>query len=102
MKVVIVDREQRQSTYAVNDVHELFSALSDEMKIDALCGGCCSCATCHVYLGDEYEHAMNEVAQDEQEILDGLMHTAENSRLLCQMTLQTEVEHLELTIAPAE
>jgi ferredoxin len=55
-----------------------------------------------VYLGDEYKHAVNEVAQDEQEILDGLMHTAENSRLLCQMTLQTEVEHLEITIAPAE
>jgi 2Fe-2S ferredoxin len=98
VNVVIVDREQQQSTYEVNDVQELFSALSDEMKIDALCGGCCSCATCHVYLGD----AVNEVAQDEQEILDGLMHTAENSRLLCQMTLQTEVEHLEITIAPAE
>ncbi|GAA4095914.1 2Fe-2S iron-sulfur cluster-binding protein [Zhongshania borealis] len=102
MNVVIVDREQQQSTYEVSDVQELFSTLGDEMKIDALCGGCCSCATCHVYLGDEYKHAVNEVAQDEQEILDGLMHAAENSRLLCQMTLQTEIEHLEITIAPAE
>ncbi len=102
MNVVIVDREQQQSTYEVNDVQELFSTLSDEMKIDALCGGCCSCATCHVYIGDEYKHTVNEISQDEQEILDGLMHATENSRLLCQMTLQTEIEHLEITIEPAE
>jgi len=67
--------------------------------IAALCGGNCSCATCHVYLENA---AVLEVGSDEAEMLDSLMHQKPNSRLSCQVGIVEGMSDLRVEIAPEE
>jgi 2Fe-2S ferredoxin len=66
----------------------------------ALCGGCCSCATCHVYV--ESDHALPEISHDESELLDGSDHRTAQSRLSCQIKISDDVEGLKVRIAPED
>lgn len=100
MRVDVKDRQQQSAEYLVEDFQELFDELSSQMKIDALCGGCCSCATCHVYV--DKPDAVAPVQDAEQEVLEGLIHYRENSRLLCQLEAAQDINELNIEIAPAE
>ena len=62
--------------------------------VAAICGGMCSCATCHVYVP--------EPMSDERELLSELSHTQENSRLSCQIDFTPALAGLRVTIAPDE
>ncbi|MES2260355.1 MAG: 2Fe-2S iron-sulfur cluster-binding protein [Pseudomonadota bacterium] len=68
----------------------------------ALCGGCCSCATCHVYVDDAFLGRLPAMGGDEQELLDGSNHRAPNSRLSCQIPMTPALDGLRVTIAPEE
>lgn len=68
----------------------------------ALCGGSCSCATCHVYVDPTYVGAIAEMAADENEVLEGAADRRETSRLACQMTFRKELNGLTVEIAPAD
>ena len=48
----------------------------------ALCGGCCSCATCHVHIDPEFADALPPMSEDEDDLLDSSDHRNERSRLL--------------------
>lgn len=64
----------------------------------ALCGGCCSCATCHVYV--EGGHlALPLLTEDENDLLDSSDHRNGLSRLSCQIPLTAELDGLRVTIA---
>ena len=67
----------------------------------ALCGGCCSCATCHVYLEDGHA-AVPPCGRDEHDLLDSSDHRNERSRLACQLQLTAELNGLRVTIAPED
>ena len=54
-------------------------------EILALCGGCCSCGTCHVYVDDAWLAAMPPMRVDEDDLLDSSDVRARNSRLSCQL-----------------
>ena len=75
---------------------------SDIEGIQALCGGCCACATCHVYVDPARLDTLPPMARDEQDLLEGLQFRGPNSRLSCQLRMGSEVEGLHLTVAPAE
>lgn len=66
----------------------------------ALCGGCCSCATCHVYVDSGVEHQLPPVGEDESDLLDGSSHRKNTSRLSCQIPFTAELNGLRVTIAP--
>lgn len=70
--------------------------------VAAICGGECSCATCHVYVAHDWLRALPRIAPDEQELLDGLAHATEQSRLSCQIDVTSALEGMALTIAPEE
>lgn len=53
--------------------------------IVAECGGSCSCATCHVYLDQEYAHLFDEATDEELDLLAFAEGAQENSRLSCQL-----------------
>lgn len=72
----------------------------DEML--ALCGGCCSCATCHVYIEPRFLSLLPAMSQDEDELLDGSEHRLPNSRLSCQIPFRDELDALIVRIAPDE
>lgn len=68
----------------------------------ALCGGCCSCATCHIYVGEEYLDALPPMTEDENDLLDSCGHRDVFSRLSCQLPFHAGVDGLRVTIANEE
>ena len=65
----------------------------------ALCGGVCSCATCHVHVDPACAAMLDEMSDDENELLDGSLRRNEHSRLSCQILLTNALDGLRLTIA---
>jgi 2Fe-2S ferredoxin len=58
--------------------------------IVADCGGSCACATCHVYLDENWENKFPEISESEKDMLDFAFETKKNSRLSCQLLLKDE------------
>ncbi len=82
----------------------LMEALRDEgFDIEALCGGCCSCATCHVHIDAAWAHCLPAMSEDEDCLLEGSQHYVPGaSRLSCQLRLTQQMDGLKLTIAPPD
>lgn len=70
--------------------------------VAALCGGMCSCATCHVYVDEAWLESFPPKDSDEEELLEVLDYCQPNSRLSCQLHLKPDHEGLVLTLAPEE
>ena len=68
----------------------------------ALCGGCCSCATCHVHVDEEWLGRLPPIGADEDDLLDTSSHRAPNSRLSCQIEYGPELDGLRVRIAPED
>ncbi|WP_404477284.1 2Fe-2S iron-sulfur cluster-binding protein [Novosphingobium sp. BL-52-GroH] len=68
----------------------------------ALCGGCCSCATCHVYVDPAFAAALPPISEDESDLLDGSPHRSEYSRLSCQVMMVDALAGMQVTIAPED
>ena len=68
----------------------------------ALCGGCCSCATCHVYVDAAFSDVLPPMSEDENDLLDSSDHRNETSRLSCQVQLTGALDGLRVTIAPED
>ncbi|TIX49817.1 2Fe-2S iron-sulfur cluster-binding protein [Alteraurantiacibacter aquimixticola] len=68
-------------------------------ELQALCGGCCSCATCHVVIEPKFLAGLPAMSDDEDDLLDGSDHREESSRLSCQVPLTGEMDGLKLRIA---
>ena len=64
----------------------------------ALCGGTCSCATCHVHV-EPSAIELPEIGVDEDALLDGSNHRNGQSRLACQLRLYDQHSGLRVTIA---
>lgn len=67
-------------------------------NIPALCGGCCACATCQVYVGDEWVGRLPPMREDEDEMLDSMDTRRECSRLSCQIEMVPALDGLSVTI----
>jgi|SRR5580658_873763 2Fe-2S ferredoxin len=65
----------------------------------ALCGGLCSCATCHVHVDPEFSGLLPAMSDDEDALLDGSRYRDRRSRLACQIRLNDRVPLLRVTIA---
>jgi 2Fe-2S ferredoxin len=68
----------------------------------ALCGGCCSCATCHVYIDPSFADGLPAMGGDENDLLGSSSHRSETSRLSCQILIGNELTCLHVTIAPED
>ncbi len=68
----------------------------------SICGGCLSCATCHVYVEPEFTAMLPPPSDDEIGLLDGVENRTEWSRLSCQLRVIDAVDGLRVTIAPEE
>ncbi|MFF5989952.1 2Fe-2S iron-sulfur cluster-binding protein [Prauserella flavalba] len=71
--------------------------------IVAECGGAMACATCHVYVADDYLPLTGEVGEFEDEMLDdAAAERTANSRLSCQIPMTDELDGIEVTVAPEQ
>ena len=101
IKINVVDVEGLQSQIEAQEGGSLMSALGE--RVDAICGGCCSCGTCHVYIEhNSKDVAKDEISDDEKELVEFLASAKENSRLSCQITINEQHDGMTVTLAPEE
>ena len=65
--------------------------------IDADCGGACACATCHVYVAEDWVSKLSEKDDMEDSMLDFAEDVQENSRLSCQIIVSDELDGIVVT-----
>ena len=97
----ITKQSGEKSTLEATSGETLMEALRDNGydEIEAICGGVCSCSTCHVYIEGDWAKKLGERSEDEFQLVSSTEQFKDNSRLSCQITLTDEMDGLELTIA---
>jgi len=100
MNIIITDRD--------GETHELKATLGWRimeiareagLPIKAECGGCCACATCHVYVDEEWQERVPAANDEELELLDLAFDVEDNSRLCCQIRMTPELDGFKATLA---
>ena len=100
-RIFITDRE--------NNTHELeaeagltfMEIIRDAgLDIEAACGGCCACATCHVYVDKNWLSKLPKIDEDEESMLDQAFNVTNESRLSCQIEYNDNFAEIKLTLAP--
>ena len=100
-KLVVTNREGETSEIEVEDGLTVMEAIRDNGfdELLALCGGCCSCATCHVHIDGGATDKLPAMSEDEDDLLESSDHRTETSRLSCQIPFTAELDGLKVTIA---
>ncbi len=101
-KLLVTDRSGEEHEIEGDNGQSLMEALraANVGEIQALCGGCCSCSTCHVYVEGGPVDQLASMTMDEDDLLDSSAYREPNSRLSCQIRLEAELEGLRVTVAP--
>ncbi|MGN6268532.1 MAG: 2Fe-2S iron-sulfur cluster-binding protein [Sphingomonas sp.] len=68
-------------------------------EILALCGGCCSCATCHVHVDPEFAAKLPPMSEDENDLLDSSSDREADSRLSCQIPFSDALDGIRVRVA---
>ena len=71
-------------------------------QIQAICGGCASCGTCHVYVAEDWVERLPPIEPDEETILAFSDWREPNSRLSCQIKVTDALGGLCVTVAPED
>ncbi|WP_323810156.1 2Fe-2S iron-sulfur cluster-binding protein [Sphingobium baderi] len=102
VQILVTGRDGTEHAVQAEAGLSLMEAIRDNGldELLALCGGCCSCATCHVYV--EEGHAIPPLSDDENDLLDSSDHRNGRSRLSCQIPLTAQLDGLRVTIAPED
>ena len=66
--------------------------------IDGDCGGSCACATCHVYVDEDWREETGAASGMEEDMLDFAVDVQDNSRLSCQITLTDEMDGMTVRV----
>lgn len=100
----VLTRDGTETEVAASEGNSLMETIRDNGfdELLALCGGCCSCATCHVYVDEEDLHRLPAMSEDENDLLDSSNHRTGRSRLSCQLTIGPELENIRVQIAPED
>ncbi len=100
-KITVITREGESRDVEAEDGLTLMEVIRDNGfdELLALCGGCCSCATCHVHVDPAYKEKVGEMGDDEDDLLESSDHRNEDSRLSCQIDVSDALEGLTVTIA---
>ncbi len=103
-KLVVVNRAGEEKEIEATAGVSVMEAIRDNGfdELLALCGGCCSCATCHVYVDGAFADKVTPLSEDENDLLDSTDHRTENSRLSCQIEITDALDGLKVTIAPED
>lgn len=103
-KLIVKTRNGAEKVIEAPAGSSVMEALRNEGidEIQAICGGCCSCATCHVYVDAAWLEKLAPVTAVENELLDCSSHRTSNSRLSCQIRFDDALNELRLTVAPED
>lgn len=99
--LIVVDRSGSEKTVegeaGLSVMEVIRGAGFDELL--ALCGGCCSCATCHVHVDEADLGRLSPMDRDEDDLLDSSDSRDARSRLACQITFDDALDGMRVTIA---
>lgn len=104
VEILVTDRAGQAQPIEAEAGMSLMEAIRNSGSDDllALCGGCCSCATCHVYVDSAFADLLPAMSEDENDLLDCSSHRGVGSRLSCQVPVTGAMTGLRITIAPEE
>ena len=99
----VVDRDGVEHEVEARTGLKVMETLRElDYGVAAICGGMCSCATCHIYVDPAWIEKLPPPMSDERELLGELSHYRENSRLSCQVEITQALSGLKVTIAEDE
>ena len=99
----VVDRDGVEHEVEARTGLKVMETLRElDYGVAAICGGMCSCATCHVYVDPAWSDKLPSPQSDERELLNELSHYTDQSRLSCQIEFTPALAGLRVTIAPDE
>ena len=99
-KVTYIESDGKSHTIDVqNGLTVMEGAIQNNITgIDADCGGSMACATCHVYVKEEWFDKLPKKEDGEEDMLDMAFEPKNNSRLSCQLIVSDELDGLEVNI----
>ena len=99
-KITYTDNKGHSKTIEVeNGLTVMEGAIQNDIPgIDADCGGGMACATCHVYVNEEWLDKLPPKEDGEEDMLDMAFEPKQNSRLSCQLTVSDELNGLVVKI----
>ncbi len=102
--LIVVDRKGNEKTVTGEAGLSVMEVIRDNGfdELLALCGGSCSCATCHVHVDAAWFGKVGGPHEDEADLLDSSDHRRGTSRLACQIQFSDELDGLKVTIAPED
>jgi ferredoxin, 2Fe-2S len=100
-KLIVVTRDGTEKQVEGQDGLSVMEIIRDAGfdELLALCGGCCSCATCHVHVDPAQADMIAAISEDENDLLDSSSHRDATSRLSCQIPFSAALDGLKVTIA---
>jgi 2Fe-2S ferredoxin len=103
-KLVVTDREGNVQDVEGTTGMSLMENIRDlDNSVEAICGGMCSCATCHCLIEPDWLAKLPAPSPDELDLLEELeSFNPERSRLSCQVPFTDELDGLVLTVGPEE
>ena len=103
-RLIVTTRAGETSEIEVGDGLTVMEAIRDNGfdELLALCGGCCSCATCHVQVDPAFFDQLPPMSEDEDDLLESSDHRIATSRLSCQLPFTAALDGLKVTIAPED
>lgn len=101
MKIFVTDPEGIEHALDAVEGWRVMEIIREHgLPIKAECGGACACATCHVYVDEDWMPKLAAMRADEENMLDEAFDVQDNSRLSCQIIMSEALDGLRLTIAP--
>ncbi|MEM7618816.1 MAG: 2Fe-2S iron-sulfur cluster-binding protein [Pseudomonadota bacterium] len=101
MKIYVTDLEGKEHTLDAVEGWRVMEIIRDHgLPIKAECGGACACATCHVYVDEDWMGKIAEMNEEEEYMLDDAFELEDNSRLSCQIIMSEQLDGLKVKIAP--
>lgn len=101
LTINVIDRSGNSKTVDAEIGLSLMEVIRDNGfdELLALCGGCCSCATCHIHIDPSVAKKLPEMTEDESDLLESSDHRNEQSRLACQIEMTDDLDGITITIA---
>ena len=102
-KLNVIDRKGNNVSIKIEEGTTIKDAIEDELSPDnyGVCGGCCACGTCHVYVNSSDFDKLKTKEEEEIATLESLaVEPNQYSRLACQVEFKKEFDNITVTIAP--
>jgi 2Fe-2S ferredoxin len=101
-RMTVVDRDGKEHEVEAKPGLKVMEILRElDYGVAAICGGLCSCATCHVYVDENWADRLPQRQSDEQDLLTELSdYRPATSRLSCQIEFTDALDGLKVMIAP--